>query len=168
LEFLTTIPPGLHYLDTPKTEDKEDFKDLPKAVKSKSTCTKCGYTRKPPKSKACHWDGFTGEVLSFPVDNLEGTFDEPFRDYFNIPSENRVQMAFDTNAQAHINNFFRNRFPDEQFNVAEGTDKLIGKPDFVLVSSQGKLLLTTEMKTKWVLNVNLDIVGKYSERPIGR
>ena len=97
LEFLATIPSGLHYIDMLEAKNIEEFKDVPEV------CTKCAYARTPPNPNANQWDGFTGEVLGIVADSQEREFGKPIcLPYFNVPSEMRVQSVFESNILFNI------------------------------------------------------------------
>ena len=56
-------------------------------------------------------------------------------------------------------------FKDQEFNDSEAIN-MIGKPDFIClpVGKPNALLMAIEIKTRWVLSSDTNLVGEYNQR----
>ena len=89
--------------------------------------------------------------------------DEPRFTAYKVSGEEGVQAALEANVLIPLSTTIgSNQMPMEEFRRSSVFEKVSGKPDFILVDDNIRLILVLEVKTKWALSVG-DIVGMYRE-----
>lgn len=141
MEFLSIIPPPIHYPDLDKS----------------TTTTKSTTARTPSPVKL--WKSFIGEVQSYQFDDSIKQYPRPsFKTYnepYDISNEEDVRGALKNNIFDNLHIITTSRRPIEVFKRISKEDNVIGEPDFIY-KRVGKLLLPIEVKTLWVLYLESD------------
>ena len=123
--------------------------------------TNSPYRRKPPNSEAHGWQEFKQGVLGRRLDNQAPRYNKYTFTSAMVPSEIQLQHIFWYNILEPL----RSLFKDQQFNTSEAIN-MIGKPDFIClpVEKPNALLMAIEIKTRWVLSGDTNLVGEYNQR----
>ena len=152
-------------------EDIEVFQDpqntTPSTPQKTTTRTKSAastnppYRRKPPHSEAHDWLEFKMGVLGRRPDNQTPRYNKYSFKTTRVPSEIQLQHCFMYNILEPLQRLFM----DLEFNTSEAIN-MMGKPDFICLPAgqPNTLLMAIEIKTRWVLSGDTNLVGEYNQR----
>ena len=147
---MLAIPPPIYYPD----------------LKKSTITTKSSTARTPDPVRS--WTSFVKQVESHEFDKTLKQGKKPdFRQYDDvddISNEEDVRQALSVNMFENLNKITVSRQPREKFKRISTEDNVKGEPDFIY-KQHDKLLLAVEVKTFWVLNLEVceSLAEKYED-----
>ena len=170
VQFLTQIPPLLSYIPPRNLNEIEEFKDSTPQKTSlnmpqerptpKRPATNSPYRVVPPMSQANDWKEFKQEVLGRRPDNQA-----PCYEAYRFPTGNEVASELELQCIFYFNILqpLQDLFKDHRFGAPEAVH-MKGKPDFICrLGKTNSLLMAIEIKTRWVLPGNTNLVEEYNQ-----